>query len=1002
MNTVDTNPIGVAIHGHRGSGKTHLVGWTRERTHEALGYFFLVGPLSGSTFWKAVSSAFRRGLLRQTSQGEPQLVLFLARLSDKVDAPKAVADAILGRATLTSELLDDFVGYVRSYDRELASTCQDTLRALILHNSPVGKVENIGKGYLLCGAELEAGERGKWGIRNTVPAPPEVVSETTHLLAVTGPSVVAFDQIDSVTAELGTDDVDDMNATRDSLLDQVADGLVTIYSTSSRTLTLLSCLSQTWTALETQSIAPVVDRFRLPIEIGGIDSAELAADLLARRFDEPLARAGFPRPYPTWPVRREAFKDFAPLTPRRLLQRVDEHVNRCLATGEFAEIVGLNSDDSLRTVPIGKSGGKVTDLDQELKALDDRFEALRSDAAVKDALDGDLENLAMPPLLNAALEAWIREQGADSDQFDLDPPPGPKPDLHARLVRSLNEETGEELSWSLRAISSLVPQAALYRLKAACEEADVEDPSGRRRLFILRTPDWNDSPRTREAVERFEAAGGRRLTIIEDDLKRFAALASLLTEAPAFLQEWLVARSPAGSTTTLKAVFGVKEQQAVKGPQPLGGTGTPPKAGRASMIRVGAEVDTGTSAMISLESLRRHTVIFAGSGSGKTVLIRRLVEECALRGVSSIVLDPNNDLARLGEAWPESPAGWQPGDAKLAAEYIAKTDVVIWTPRRAGGRPLSFQPLPDFGAVRDNADEMDAAIDSATATLASRVSLGAANRARVAEAVLRESLRRFAAQQGGGSLKDFLDLLADLPGDVTDLDPNGRVALGLAQALRAAVINDPLFGGRGDPVDPGLLLTPRHGKRARVSVISLVGLTTNEQKQSFVNQLEMGLFAWIKRHPADDRPLSGLLVMDEAQNFAPSAGATPSTASTLALVAQARKYGFGMVFATQQPKGLHNHIPGNAATQFYGRLNAPVQIATVQEMARAKGGNAQDVGRLSVGEFYLAADEQAFTKLSTPLCLSYHGRPLTEDEVVRNARDDEIEDDGEEGRDQRR
>ncbi len=43
---------------------------------------------------------------------------------------------------------------------------------------------------------------------------------------------------------------------------------------------------------------------------------------------------------------------------------------------------------------------------------------------------------------------------------------------------------------------------------------------------------------------------------------------------------------------------------------------------------------------LELESLRKHAVIFAGSGTGKTVLLRRIVEECALRGVSAIVLDP--------------------------------------------------------------------------------------------------------------------------------------------------------------------------------------------------------------------------------------------------------------------------------------------------------------------------------------------------------------------------
>ena len=120
-------------------------------------------------------------------------------------------------------------------------------------------------------------------------------------------------------------------------------------------------------------------------------------------------------------------------------------------------------------------------------------------------------------------------------------------------------------------------------------------------------------------------------------------------------------------------------------------------------------------------------------------------------------------------------------------------------------------------------------------------------------------------------------------------------------------------------------------------MISLVGLPTDDQRQSFVNQLQMALFAWIKRHPAGDRPLGGLLVMDEAQNFVPSGAITSATQSTLALSSQARKYGLGLVFATQAPKGIDNNIPGNAATQFYGLLNSSTQITVAKEFARVKG-----------------------------------------------------------------
>jgi hypothetical protein len=404
-------------------------------------------------------------------------------------------------------------------------------------------------------------------------------------------------------------------------------------------------------------------------------------------------------------------------------------------------------------------------------------------------------------------------------------------------------------------------------------------------------------------------------------------------------------------------------------------------------ITIGRTDGGGAPVRLELEALRKHIAIFAGSGSGKTVLIRRLVEECALHGVSAIVLDANNDLARLGDRWPERPENWEEGDERRADDYLAGTDVVIWTPRRAAGRPLSFQPLPDFASVADDPDEFAEAVEAAVVSITPRTKLDAkTTKAQLGQAVLRKALAHF-GRRGGTSLKGFVAFLSELPDGVSDLDNAPRIAAELAQSLTAAMDNDPLFGGGGEPVDPGLLLTPPPGKRARVSVISLVGLPSTEQRQSFVSQLQMALFAWIKKHPAGDRPLGGLFVMDEAQIFAPAmGGATASTHSTIILASQARKYGLGLVFATQAPKGLHNQIPGNAATQFYGLLNSPNQIAAAREMARYKGGDVPDISRLSAGRFYLAMEGMAFIRTRIPMSLTHHPRaPLTTEEVIARA-----------------
>ena len=75
-----------------------------------------------------------------------------------------------------------------------------------------------------------------------------------------------------------------------------------------------------------------------------------------------------------------------------------------------------------------------------------------------------------------------------------------------------------------------------------------------------------------------------------------------------------------------------------------------------------SETGPGEPIRMLLAGLEKHTVILAGAGSGKTVLIRRLVEEVAMHGIPSIVIDCANDLATLGDTWPQAPEAWCDGD----------------------------------------------------------------------------------------------------------------------------------------------------------------------------------------------------------------------------------------------------------------------------------------------------------------------------------------------------
>jgi hypothetical protein len=994
--SLDASPIGLVLEGRQGSGKTHILGWVREQTQQRGGYFFLIGLLDGRDFWGGLLTFLLDGLARTAPDGQTQLQLLLRRLASRVGAPRADRRAVIGETELTRTALDTFVGGLREFDGHVAHECRDTLRALALRASEIEEYQDVADSFFDGGEEWTAGERHAWGIRPKSRTAQEMVREISWLLALTGPTVIAFDQLDTAVAQAALQQ--DLTAVLDSeadrrlsiLASQLANGLTDLRDTTRRTLTLVATLSTTWDLIASRAVASFAPRFRRRMALQGIRDPRIAREVILKRFAPRFAAIPFTPPYPTWPIRDEVFDEAIDYTPRRLLILIDRHVRACLVDRQVRELHHLSDVPSEDRPDAGPERTAPEIPEDELASIEARFEELRRTADVTSPLEHDTEDSTFPALLAAGLQAWIVERGDRGARFSIDPPPSSKPDLHARLRRELDERSEEEreqdsdqsrtedqMHWSFRAVSDTHHGVgALHRIRRARTAAGLSADVTKRKLFLLRNGGWSQSAKTQEALADLRRAGGVTLGVDEADLRVLSALHGLRDENPARLQAWLVRYRPTEQIKLFKEALADADAD----PSPLAETATENEP-------AGFTIGYDEPARLTLEALRKHAAIFAASGSGKTVLLRRLVEECALLGVSAIVLDPNNDLARLGDPWPSPPDGWRPGDAERAARFRAGTEVVTWTPRRESGRPLSFRPLPDFAGVLDDPDEFAAAVEAAVAALAPRANLVGRSRAtHLGTAVLRESVEHF-ARGGGSDLRGLISLLADLPDRVSTLDDAAKIAASLSQTLAASMVNDPMFGGAGHPADPAVLLTPSNGKRARISVISLIGLPGDDTRQSFVNQLQMDLFAWIKRHPASDRPLLGLLVMDEAQTFAPSGAMTACTQSTLALASQARKYGLGLIFATQAPKNLHNRIPGNAATHFFGRLSVPIQIEAAREMAKVKGGDVPDIGNLTAGEFYIALEGEAPHRTRTPMSLSHHpSSPLTDEEVMQRAR----------------
>lgn len=997
---LEAAPLGWVIAGPAGSGKTHLIGSLRQKTWAAGGWFVLLDLVDVRDFWSSAALGFVSSLQRPMPDEGSQYEAILKRITADLPVSSDIA-AVVGslgqRSAVTGpELVAGIIGPLRQkYPQETAQH-YDVVRALMLLGSLDWSAADVAFCWLQ-GQEIDDDVRRKFGFSRAQVKASELVRGMSWVMSLAGPTLIAVDQIDAIVSiynlrsgtEAGPTEENERQAL--SIIEALAGGLMELHDIKHRALTVVSCLEATWNILKDKATKSAPDRFHDVRLLKEIPNSQIADLLIRNRLQAAYAARNFSPPYPTWPFRPESFETAVNFLPRQILKRCEEHRQRCLSEGKVIELASF--------------AAVAPPLAPETSDIDRRFAELVGAARIKDLLDPEKEDRVFCDLLLDVLRAYARQaDGSENIDITVDGDLDQRrPSLHGRLRFCYRDEGDREQHYCFRAIGSTHALAVQARMRAAMTAAGLDEALKYRQLVVLRRPPMPRGRVTDELVAKLRKAGGQILAPSDDDLRVFLAVQMLLHEAPEGLDDWLRSRKPLCNTSVFQAV-GLCGDAPVSPAAPVGNAPAAEIAAASSraptvqqsasgqsFIPVGqmtSGVAEGGAAQVPTAMLCRHTAILAGSGSGKTVLLRRIIEEAALLGIPAIVLDTNNDLARLGDPWPQRPSAWTDEDQAKAAAYGSTVEVVVWTPGLLGGNPIVLSPLPDFAPVRDDPDELAKAVEMARATLLPFI--GATGlKGKLKEGLLADALRAFALKDPC-ALRDFIAYLDDLPENTSDIVDARKLGAEIANQLRASIAVNPLLASSGSRLDPAALLTASAGGKTRISVINFSGLPSDESRQAFVNQLEMALFTWIKRNPAPQgRPLNGLFVMDEAQNFAPAQQSTPCKGTTLSLVAQSRKYGLGMIFATQAPKGIDNKIIGNCTTQFYGKMNAPATIDAARELMSAKGGAADDIGKLGAGQFYFYTEGlDRPTRVATPLCLSFHpANPLSEEEVARRARD---------------
>lgn len=964
-------PVTAVVLGERGSGKTHLLSWVREKVQSKNGYFFLLKPVAGTSAWESAVGDICSGLLRRSPGGTSQLSRLLAIIAEYAGVDPATRAAVSGQSTLTRERLEDFLAGLRSLNPEVGIPASDTARALVLLAS-TGPAAQIGHGYLIR-PEAHDGQRAEQGISGP-RACQLVLRDLTHLIALAGPIVFAFDQLDALahesTVALGSRTGARESSTARRMRDDIATTLMELRDESRRALIVIACQTDTWEMIARSTMLSSRDRLDPLPELTAIPDFETAAAIVSNRFAATYASQGFTPRYPTWPITKTALTQ-APdrYTTRQLLIRVNDHIQGCIESRRVTEMTALTES---AIPPPAVAPDDAADLTAT-------FEQLRAAADDQPLLD-QAQNKAMPKLLSAGLRSLVLEVGDSPHRFTVEEDFGTSAELHARLRLTIDEKTEQEVHWSFRAIAATHHTSFQPQLKRAMTAAGLAEGLPSRHLFVLRNSGFPRGRVTEEMKAEFERRGGEALVATAFDLRTLAALQVMFERRPRGLHQWLREQKPASSLEIFRTVLaGIRENSGDRDDS----AGSAPADHDAILV---GETERGRRPFtIPLETLRKHAIVIGSTGSGKTVLVRHLVEQCALRGVSVVVVDPNDDLATLGDPWPTPPREWSEAQDRDAQRYFSEIEVVVWTPGLRAGRPLTFHPLPDFAPTLGNPDEFRRQIKTTVLSLARPAgATGRTQRTTQQLSVLTRALE-YCAKNGGRTLDDLLDILNEPPDGVADSPDRSRLAKNMAATLDAARDTDSLLDETGTNADPTILLTPSHGKTARISVVNLIGLPI-PQRPSFVNRLEEALFGYFKANPVRDRPLGGLLVLDEAQIFVPVSGQVPSSETTRTLIAQVRKYGLGMLLATQTPKGLHNSVPGNTTSQFIGKLTAPIQQAAADQMAAARGSTLDNISRLRPGVFFGATEGTSFSKINVPICLSHHRDALSEEEVLQRAR----------------
>jgi len=353
---------------------------------------------------------------------------------------------------------------------------------------------------------------------------------------------------------------------------------------------------------------------------------------------------------------------------------------------------------------------------------------------------------------------------------------------------------------------------------------------------------------------------------------------------------------------------------------------------------LGRERGTETPVELPVEALHRHLMALGASGSGKTVLCKCMMEEAVRHGIPVVIVDPQGDISSLALKGDPEEMESHGIPLTMQEEYFDKARIAIFTPASSKGIPISVNPL-SFPSKDTPHEEAILALDMTATSLSSFLGYDLGSDAgKGAKAYLFTLLEHL--WRKGETIKDMAqmaEIVLNPPSEINEMLQSfvtKREPQEIARKLRFLTVGTPsLMFQKGVQIDMDMFMDRSDGK-VPVNIIYMNTLSSTNDKQFFLATLLRELYCWMLKNPSEDIQL--LFYVDEIAPYIPPYPRNPPPKEAYAfLFKQARKYGVGLVAATQNITDIDYKALAQVNTWCLGRMMTQQDIARVKQIIQS-------------------------------------------------------------------